>query len=175
MAKKVKMTKEQKQAYKETNEYKYKHNRNVSYIFYATSWMSALLPDAILLGVNRSKWVTTNQDTVKVSMGLVLTILVTIFISYKKLKSEVKFNYLSICIGAWVVFGIVYLLSSLLTQMMMILLCAAIGLTISLGLEIPAEIYKSKKELYRDENIKENTFVKAVKKVAGINENQPTE
>lgn len=178
--KKPKMTKEEKEAYKKTDEYKYKKYKATSYGFYAGSWLSALLPDGILLGVNWNEWVVSQEDNVKVSIALVLLVLTTIILMYKKAKQEVKFNYLSIVIGFWVATGIVYLLNAILTNIVMILVCASIGLTCSLGLEVPAEMYKEKanalKPLINGTN--ENALFRAFKKVVGNkkeDKGEPTE
>ncbi len=167
MKKKNKMTKEEMAEYKTSDEYKYKKYRNTSYGFFAGSWLSALLPEGILLGINWNDWIVTQEDNVKVSVALVLTVLISIFLIYKKAKDQIKFSYLGIVIGFWVVTGLCYLFSALFTQIVIIMVCASIGLTASLALEIPAEYYKEKKEEYREvEGRAENQLIKAIKKIA---------
>lgn len=162
------MTKEEKIAYKQTNEYKYKKYRNISYAFYGASWITALAPEGIVLGINWNNWITNQSDGIKVSTALILLILSTLFVSYKKIQSEIKFNYLSLVVSFWVATGIVFLINSLLSHILIILVCSSIGLTASLGLEIPAEVYKEKKEEYKDESKTESTLTKALKNVFGL-------
>lgn len=179
---KVKMTKEEREAYKQTDLYKYKSARLKQYGFGLASWVTMILPDGILLGVNWNEWVTTQLDTIKVATGLIITVLVMVFMLYKKLTKEIKFSYLGLVVGMWVAVGVCYLLSSLLTQMLLILVCAAIGMTSSMLLDIPEEYYKAEKQKYYQNlvvegkvNKKFGDFIKATKKVFGSKKEEKTE
>jgi hypothetical protein len=150
----------------------YKKYRNSQYALVAASWVSMLIPDGILLGVNWNEWVKTGNDAVKVSVGLILTVLISLFVVYKKAKNEFSFNKLTIVIGFWAFVGLIYLLTSLLTEMLYIAACSALGLTISVFLDIPEEYYKAKKsELAIELGLnkgKASEILNATKKAFGV-------
>lgn len=182
---KKKLTKEerkQKRAeYKQTDLYKYRKNRGAQYTFSGLSRLSLILPEGILLGVNWNDWITTQTDGIKVASGVILTVLTSLFIAYKKLNNDLKITFLNIVVGAWLATGVIYLISALLSELLMIFVCAAIGLTSSFLLDIPSQYFKEKKKTY-GQDIKAfqrySDISNAVFKAAGISKKErkePTE
>lgn len=151
----------------------YKKYRNLQRGFTAASWVSVLLPDGILLGVNRNEWVKSKEDAISVSFALVITVLVSLFVAYKKAKDQLQMNKLGTVVALWLAVGVIYLLSSLLTELLLIVVCAAIGLTTSVFLDIPSEYYKNLKiQAGKDlEEVKKtNEIFEASKRAFGIGE-----
>ena len=165
------MTREERLTYKQSEKYKYKKARNLQYFFSVLSWVSLILPEGILLGVNWNEWITTQLDTIKVSMGLVICVLVSLFALYKKIKKTIKFNQLGLVVSFWLGTGIIYLLDSLLTQMVLILAVASIGMTVSLLIDIPSEYYRQEKLEHKAKLIEKGEMSETPNKVLEATKN----
>lgn len=169
------MTKEQKKAYKQTDEYKFRKSKALQYSFGVLSWLTLIAPDCVLIGVKWNTWITNETDAVKVGVGFTLCIFISIFALYKKFAKEFKFSGLTAVIGFWLAFGICVLAESLLQELTTILLYAALGVTSSFLLDIPEKYYKSKKVYYAKKagiekytNQKIDNIVSAIKEASGF-------
>ena len=125
---------------------KYKRLRNTGYSFKAAKWVSILSPYLVIGIVNFNDYFT-EYNGVKMSIGCVLALIVAGIAIANETKENKKVNGL---VGWAIAFALVYLMQSILNDLLLIVGCGLLGQLVGAGFDIGANTELEKATLYKE-------------------------
>lgn len=125
---------------------KYKRLRNNGFAFLAAKWVSILSPYLVIGIVNFNEYFT-EYNGVKMSLGCVLAMIVAGIAIANETKENKKINGL---VGWAIAFALVFLLQSILNDLLLIVGCGLLGQLVGAGFEIGSKKELEKANLYKE-------------------------
>lgn len=129
--------------------------RALQYTFFGSEFLSIALPYVVIGAVNFDEYFVYNQEGWKVGTGATIALALmglTVWSIGKKKddKSERTSGLLTLALG-WAAIGFVFfMLSSILGDIAMIMLCGSLGIFGALGLNVASVEMKKKADLYQE-------------------------
>lgn len=129
--------------------------RALQYTFFGSEFLSIALPYVVIGAVNFDEYFVYNQEGWKVGTGATIALALmglTVWSIGKKKddKSERTSGLLTLGLG-WAAIGFVFfMLSSILGDIAMIMLCGSLGIFGALGLNVASVEMKKKADLYQE-------------------------
>ena len=133
---------------------KYKRLRNSGFTLKGAKWLSILSPYIIIGSVNFDEYFT-EYNGVKMSLGCVLAIIVMGIAIANETKENKKINGL---VGWAIAFALIYLMQSILNDLLLIVGCGLLGQLIGAGFDIGAKNQLEKAGLYKESVIRAESF-----------------
>lgn len=125
---------------------KYKRLRNTGYGLKVAKWVSILSPYLVIGIVNFEEYFT-EYNGIKMSLGCILAMIVAGIAIANETKENKKINGL---VGWAIAFALVYLMQSILNDLLLIVGCGLLGQLVGAGFDLGANTELEKATLYKE-------------------------
>lgn len=133
---------------------KYKRLRNSGYALMVSKYIAILSP-YIAIGIANFDEYFTEYNGVKMSLGCVLAMVVFGIAIRNETKENKKINGI---VGWAIAFALVWLMQSIVNDLLLIVGCGLVGQLVGAGFEVGASTQLEKSKLYRESIIKATTY-----------------